>query len=113
VNDLVSFGDISMVLQVQCGGTGKDADIHSEVHSKKVRSSTVWDQSELCKAEYVSYRYLRTCVDVVFVHGVENSGLTCVRGVFRAALKQLKQERIKKYDYCLPCECALSQCSQF
>jgi hypothetical protein len=47
VNDLVSYCDISMVLQVQCGGTGKDVDIHFEVHSKKVRSSIVWDQSKL------------------------------------------------------------------
>jgi hypothetical protein len=29
---------------------------------------------------------------------------------YRAALKQLKQERIKKYEYCLPCEsCYISQ----
>jgi len=30
---------------------------------------------------------------------------------YRAALKQLKQERIKKYEYCLPCESCFN--SQF
>jgi hypothetical protein len=49
VNDLVSYCDISMVLQVECGGTGKDVDIHSKVHSKKVRSSMVWDQLKLSR----------------------------------------------------------------
>jgi hypothetical protein len=42
-----------------------------------------------------------------------NLGLTWIRGIFRAALKQLKQERIKKYEYCLPCEFATSLSSYF
>ena len=44
---------------------------------------------------------------MLFVDGVESLVLRWVRGICRAALKQLKQERIKKYEYCLPCECVL------